>query len=165
MCMREQERSQKHPLSAAQLKEQSERVRAIANAATAEEKGLLEEEFGKWVAEDKPVTDYKHRFSDESLFEKVEDLLRQSAALDDASIPESRKKISIWALEGSPVRVKNMISNIFGAENIWDLVHVTSAQVRRAHYFPNSRCGMLQLVAAIDEALKMLSNSGAVGAK
>ena len=54
-CMRAQERSLKHPLSAAQLKEQSVRVRAIAEADTPTEKERLREEFVEWVAKGKPV--------------------------------------------------------------------------------------------------------------
>lgn len=56
--MKAQERSLKHPLSAAQLKEQAVRVRAIANAATSVEKASLRAEFKAWVAQGKPVTGY-----------------------------------------------------------------------------------------------------------
>ena len=55
-CMRAQERSLKHPLSAAQLKEQALRVRAIAEADTPTEKERLREEFAEWVAKGKPVS-------------------------------------------------------------------------------------------------------------
>ena len=54
--MKEQERSLMHPLSAAQLKEQALRVRAIAEADTPTEKERLREEFAEWVAKGKPVS-------------------------------------------------------------------------------------------------------------
>ena len=55
-CMRAQERLPRHPLSAAQLKEQALRVRAIAEADTPTEKERLREEFAEWVAKGKPVS-------------------------------------------------------------------------------------------------------------
>ena len=54
--MRAQERLPRHPLSAAQLKEQALRVRAIAEADTPTEKERLREEFAEWVAKGKPVS-------------------------------------------------------------------------------------------------------------
>ena len=51
-CMRAQERSRQRPLSAAQLKEQALRVRAIAEADTPTEKERLREEFAEWVRRD-----------------------------------------------------------------------------------------------------------------
>ena len=53
--MKAQERSLKHPLSAAQLKEQALRVRAIAEADTPMEKQRLREDFAEWVAKGKTV--------------------------------------------------------------------------------------------------------------
>ena len=58
-CMKAQERSLKHPLSAAQLKEQALRVRAIAEADTPTEKEQLREEFAEWVAKGKLVSSNK----------------------------------------------------------------------------------------------------------
>ena len=55
-CMKAQERSLKHPLSAAQLKEQSLRVRAIAEADAPTEKEQLREEFAEWVTKGKPIS-------------------------------------------------------------------------------------------------------------
>ena len=45
-----------HLLSAAQLKEQALRVRAIAEADTPTEKERLREAFAEWVAKGKPVS-------------------------------------------------------------------------------------------------------------
>ena len=53
--MKARERSRQHLLSAAQLKEQSLRVRAIAEADTPMENELLREEFAEWVAKGRPV--------------------------------------------------------------------------------------------------------------
>lgn len=58
-CMMAQERSRQHPLSAAQLKEQALRVRAIAEADAPMEKERLREEFAEWVARGKPVSENK----------------------------------------------------------------------------------------------------------
>ena len=62
-CMRAQELSRQHPLSAAQLKEQSLRVRAIAEADTPTEKERLREEFAEWVAKGKPVAGVSSKMS------------------------------------------------------------------------------------------------------
>lgn len=82
-------------------------------------------------------------------------LLQKAESLDAETIPESRKKVSVWALEGSPVRIKNMISEVLGVDTIWNLVHVPYDRILRC--FTNSRARMEELIAAIDEALKILS--------
>ena len=84
-------------------------------------------------------------------------LLQKAGRLDPKQIPESRKMVSVWALEGSPVRIKNMISEILGVDTIWNLVHVPYDRMLKSRCFTNSRTRMEELVAAIDESLKMLS--------
>ena len=83
-------------------------------------------------------------------------LLQKAGRLDPKQIPESRKMVSVWALEGSPVRIKNMISETLGVDTIWNLVQVPYDRVLKFRCFTNSRTRMEELVAAIDEALKML---------
>lgn len=56
-CMMAQERSRQHPLSAAQLKEQALRVRAIAEADAPTKKERLREEFVEWAAKGKPIAE------------------------------------------------------------------------------------------------------------
>ena len=84
-------------------------------------------------------------------------LLQKAGRLDPKQIPESRKKVSVWALEGSPVRIKNMISESLGVDTIWDLVHVPYDRMPKFRCFTNSRARMEEIIAAIDEALKILS--------
>ena len=101
----------------------------------------------------------------EELKGKLSALLQKAEKLDLEQVPESRKTVSVWVLEGSPVRMKNMISESLRTDTIWDLVHLPYDRILKFRCFLNSRARMSELVAAIDEALKMLSNSGAVGAK
>lgn len=54
-CMRAQELSLRRPLSAAQLKEQALRARAITNAETQEEKDRLRADFARWIELGRPV--------------------------------------------------------------------------------------------------------------
>ena len=54
-CMRAQELSRRRPLSAAQLKEQALRARAITNAETQEEKDRLRLDFARWIELGRPV--------------------------------------------------------------------------------------------------------------
>ena len=84
-------------------------------------------------------------------------LLQKAGRLDPKQIPESRKKVSVWALEGPPVRIKNMISETLGVDTIWNLVHVPYDRMLKFRCFTNSRTRMEELVAAVDDALKMLS--------
>ncbi len=56
---KEQESLGRHRLSAAQLKEQALRARAIAEAKTGEEKERLRAQFQEWNRQGKPVADKK----------------------------------------------------------------------------------------------------------
>lgn len=84
-------------------------------------------------------------------------LLQKAERLDPKQIPESRKMVSVWALEGSPVRIRNMISETLCVDTIWNLVHVPYDRILRFRCLSKSRARMAELVAAIDESLKMLS--------
>ena len=83
-------------------------------------------------------------------------LLQKAGRLDPKQILESRKMVSVWALEGPPVQIKNMISETLGVDTIWKLVHVPYDRMLKFRCFTNSRARMAELVVAIDEALKML---------
>lgn len=83
-------------------------------------------------------------------------MFQKAEILDFEKIPELRKKISVWELEGAPVRIKNMIGNALGVDTIWDLVHVPHGKFLQYRSFANSRARMSELVAAVDEAIKML---------
>ena len=85
-------------------------------------------------------------------------LLHKAGELDPSAIPTERKKISVWELEGAPVRIKSMIGNALGVETIWDLVHVPCGKFLQYRCFANSRARMLELVAAVEEAIKLLNN-------
>lgn len=87
---------------------------------------------------------------------KIAELLRTSKTLDEAAIPDSAKNLSVWELEGSPVRVKNMLNNI-GVCTLWELVHFDMAKVRAAcGGFMASRYRMSELLYAIKEAIDLL---------
>ena len=90
------------------------------------------------------------------LKERLASLLHKAGELNPSAIPNMRKKIPIWELEGAPVRIKNVIGNTLGVETIWDLVHVPHSKILQARCFTNSRARMSELVAAVDEAIKML---------
>ena len=90
------------------------------------------------------------------LKERLASLLQKAGELDPSAIPNMRKKIPIWELEGAPVRIKSMIGNALGVDTIWDLVHVPCGKFLQYRCFTNSRARMLELVAAVDEAIKML---------
>ena len=90
------------------------------------------------------------------LKERLASLLHKAGELNPSAIPNMRKKIPIWELEGAPVRIKNMIGNALGVDTIWDLVHVPHGKFLQYRCFTNSRARMLELVAAVDEAIKML---------
>lgn len=92
------------------------------------------------------------------LKELLSTLLHKAEILDFEKIPESRKKIPVWDLEGAPVRIKSMIGNALGVDTIWDLVHVPCGKFLQYRCFTNSRARMLELVAAVDEAIKLLNN-------
>ena len=71
---------------------------------------------------------------------KIAELLEAAKALDDAVIPDSVKNLSVWELEGAPVRVKNMLNNI-GVRTLWELVHFDMAKYRacRGGFFASGR--------------------------
>ena len=87
---------------------------------------------------------------------KVSELLRTATALDEAVIPDSVKSMSVFELEGTPVRVKNMLGNI-GVRTLWELVHFDLAKCRRYRGgFNASKIRMIELGYAIKEAIDML---------
>ena len=87
---------------------------------------------------------------------KVSELLRTATALDEADIPGSVKSMSVFELEGTPVRVKNMLGNM-GVCTLWELVHFDLAKCRRHRGgFNASKIRMMELWYAIKEAIDML---------
>ena len=87
---------------------------------------------------------------------KIEELLQTAKTLDDAAIPDSVKNLSLGELEGTPVRVKNMLNNI-GVCTLWELVHFDMAKCRRYRGgFNASKIRMVELGYAIKEAIDML---------
>ena len=92
------------------------------------------------------------------LKERLASLLHKAGELNPSAIPTARKKIPVWKLEAAPVRIKNMIGNALGVDTIWDLVHVPHGKILQARCFTNSRARMLELVAAVEEAIKLLHN-------
>ena len=92
------------------------------------------------------------------LKERLASLLHKAGELDPSAIPDAKKKISVWKLKSAPVRIKNMIGNTLGVDTIWDLVHVPHSKILQARCFTNSRARMSELVAAVEEAIKLLNN-------
>lgn len=92
------------------------------------------------------------------LKERLASLLHKAGELNPSAIPTARKKIPVWELECVPVRIKNMIGNALGVDTIWDLVHVPHGKFLQYRCFTNSRARMLELVAAVEEAIKLLNN-------
>ena len=90
------------------------------------------------------------------LKERLASFLQKAGELDPSAIPDTKKKIPVWKLEGAPVRIKSMIGNALGVETTWDLVHVPHGKFLQCRCFTNSRARMSELVAAVDEAIKML---------
>ena len=87
---------------------------------------------------------------------KVSELLRTAKTLDEAVIPDSAKSMSVFELEGTPVRVKNMLCNM-GVYTLWELVHFDLAKCRRYRGgFNASKIRMIELGYAIKEAIDML---------
>ena len=54
-CMKARELSRRQPLSAAQLKEQAQRLREITNAESPAEKKRLRADFARWIALGRPA--------------------------------------------------------------------------------------------------------------
>lgn len=92
------------------------------------------------------------------LKERLASLLQKAGELAPSAIPDAKKKIPVCELEGAPVRIKSMIGNTLGVETIWDLVHVPHSKILQARCFTNSRARMSELVAAVEEAIKLLNN-------
>ena len=92
----------------------------------------------------------------DKLWGRLREFLREAESLDPETVTESRKKVSLWDLEGSPVRTKNVICNSFGVDTIWDLVHVPYDQIAKFRCFSNSRAALSELVFAFDEAIGIL---------
>ena len=92
------------------------------------------------------------------LKERLASLLHKAGELNPSAIPTARKKIPVWKLEAAPVRIKNMIGNALGVDTIWDLVHVPCGKFLQYRCFANSRARMSELVAAVEEAIKLLNN-------
>ncbi len=87
---------------------------------------------------------------------KVSELLRTAKTLDEAVIPDSVKSMSVFELEVTPVRVKNMLGNI-GVCTLWELVHFDLAKCRRYRGgFNASKIRMIELGYAIKEATDLL---------
>ena len=89
---------------------------------------------------------------------RIDELLRTARTLDDVTIPDSVKNLSLGELEGTPVRVKNMLNNI-GVCTLWELVHFDMAKCRkyRGGFFA-SKHRMAELLYAIKEAIDLFSN-------
>ena len=87
---------------------------------------------------------------------KIEELLQTAKTLDDAVIPDSVKNLSLGELEGTPVRVKNMLNHM-GVCTLWELVHFDMAKCRkyRGGFFA-SKPRMSELLYAIKEAIDLL---------
>ena len=87
---------------------------------------------------------------------KVSELLRTAKTLDEAEIPDSVKNLSVWKLEGTPVRVKNMLCYM-SVCTLWELVHFDLTKCRRYRGgFNASKIRMMELWCAIKEAIDML---------
>ena len=67
------------------------------------------------------------RTNDNSFLDKLAMLLQKAETLVSDEIPESRKSINLNELDIS-IRMANMINNI-GIYTIWDLVHLSSAEI------------------------------------
>lgn len=89
---------------------------------------------------------------------RIDELLQTARTLDDVTIPDSVKNLSLGELEGTPVRVKNMLNNI-GVCTLWELVHFDMAKCRkyRGGFFA-SKHRMAELLYAIKEAIDLFSN-------
>ena len=104
-----------------------------------------------------PITEEKAK-EIEAYAAKIDKLLQAAKTLDDSAILDTVKNLSVWELEGTPVRVKNMLNNI-GVCTLWELVHFDMAKCRkyRGGFFA-SKHRMSELLYAIKEAIDLLSN-------
>lgn len=92
----------------------------------------------------------------EACVAKIDKLLQAAKTLDDSAIPDTAKNLSVWELEGTPVRVKNMLNNI-GVCTLWELVHFDMSKCRkyRGGFFA-SKHRMSELLYAIKESIDLL---------
>lgn len=87
---------------------------------------------------------------------KIAELLQAAKTLDEAAISDSVKNLSVFELEGSPVRVKNMLCNM-GVCTLWELVHFDMAKCKAmSGGFMASKYRITELMYAIKEALGRL---------
>ena len=87
---------------------------------------------------------------------KIAELLQAAKTLDEAAIPDSAKNLSVWELEGTPVRVKNMLNNI-GVCTLWELVHFDMEKCKKYRGgFLASTHRMRELLYAIKEAIDLM---------
>ena len=87
---------------------------------------------------------------------KIAELLQSVKTLDDAAIPDSVKNLSVWELEGTPERVKNMLNHM-GVCTLWELVHFDMEKCKKYRGgFLASTHRMRELLYAIKEAIDLL---------
>ena len=87
---------------------------------------------------------------------KIAELLQAAKTLDEAEVPDTAKNLSVWELEGSPVRVKNMLNNM-GVCTLWELVHFDMAKcMKYGRGFLASIHRMSELLYAIEGAIDLL---------
>ena len=86
----------------------------------------------------------------------IAELLQSVKTLDDAAIPDSVKNLSVWELEGTPERVKNMLNHM-GVCTLWELVHFDMEKYKkyRGGFFA-SKHRMSELLYAIKEAIDLM---------
>ena len=102
-----------------------------------------------------PITEEKAK-EIEACAAKIAEFLQSVKTLDDAAIPDTAKNLPVWELEGTPVRVKNMLNNI-GVCTLWELVHFDMEKCKkyRGGFFA-SKHRMSELLYAIKEAMDLL---------
>lgn len=92
----------------------------------------------------------------EACVAKIDKLLQAAKTLDDSAIPDTAKNLSVWELEGTPVRVKNMLNNI-GVCTLWELVHFDMEKCKKYRGgFRAITHRMRELLYAIKEAIDLM---------
>lgn len=87
---------------------------------------------------------------------RIDELLQTARTLGDAAIPDSVKNLSLGELEGTPVRVKNMLNHM-GVFTLWELVNFDMTKCKAVRGgFMASRYRMSELLYAIKEAIDLL---------
>ena len=89
---------------------------------------------------------------------RVSELLRFARTLDANSVPDSVKNLSVFRLDGTPVRVKNMLSNK-GVCTLWELTHFDMENSAVLKGFSTSSQRIVELEYAIKEAVDILKGS------